>query len=201
MAPGVYQTFVIDVVRSTLTCGYNMIRFYIFSWSKWDGTQGASIPLSLVQYQPLFRIGFPSHLSLGSFLPIFSQGWVIGRISSCDLGEARDRGFVGLDQFCLLFLECPVAIISEVADLDPLTTFVWVSAFRPVPEHLPLGMPDLREDLLGCRVPVIIRPSSYNWVEFLRNGGKITFRFTFTEGLPSSSILGGPSQRRLACVF
>jgi hypothetical protein len=35
----------------------------------------------------------------------------------------------------------------------------------------------------------------------VRNGGKITFRFTFTEGLPSSSILGGPSQRRLACVF
>ena len=33
------------------------------------------------------------------------------------------------------------------------------------------------------------------------NGGKITFRFTFTEGLPSSSILGGPYQRRSACAF
>src|SRR6266699_1563123 len=35
----------------------------------------------------------------------------------------------------------------------------------------------------------------------LRNGCKITFQFTRTEGLPSSSILGGPSQRRSACVF
>jgi hypothetical protein len=38
-------------------------------------------------------------------------------------------------------------------------------------------------------------------VKGLRNGGKITFRFTCTEGLPSSAMLGGPSPRRLACVF
>jgi len=35
----------------------------------------------------------------------------------------------------------------------------------------------------------------------LRNGCKITFQFTRTEGLPRSAILGGPSQRRLAGVF
>ena len=35
----------------------------------------------------------------------------------------------------------------------------------------------------------------------LRNSGKIISRFTFTEALPSSSILGGPCQRRSACAF
>jgi hypothetical protein len=35
----------------------------------------------------------------------------------------------------------------------------------------------------------------------LRDGVKITSRFAFTEGLPSSSILGGPCQRRSACAF
>ena len=35
----------------------------------------------------------------------------------------------------------------------------------------------------------------------LRDGVKITSRFAFTEGLPSSSILGGPCPRRLACAF
>ena len=35
----------------------------------------------------------------------------------------------------------------------------------------------------------------------LRDDVKITSRFAFTEGLPSSSILGGPCQRRSACAF
>src|SRR5216683_1602148 len=96
---------------------------------------------------------------------VFLQGMVIGRMSPCDLCVACDRGFVGFDQLCLFFLECPVAIISEVAGLDPFTTFIWVSALRPVPEHLPLGMSDLREDILGRRVPVVVRPSPYNWVQ------------------------------------
>ena len=51
MAPGVYKTFVIDVVCSTLTRRDNMIRFYVFSRYKWDGTQSASVSLFLVQYQ------------------------------------------------------------------------------------------------------------------------------------------------------
>jgi hypothetical protein len=128
MAPGVYQTFVDDVVRSTLTCGYDMVRFSVFSWYKWDSTQSASLPLSLVQHQSLFRIGFPSHLLLLSFLPVFSQGGVVGRASSYDLCEAGDWGFVGFSQFCLCFMERPVAVISEVASLYPLAAFIWVSA-------------------------------------------------------------------------
>jgi hypothetical protein len=35
----------------------------------------------------------------------------------------------------------------------------------------------------------------------IRDDVKITSRFAFTEGLPSSSILGGPCQRRSACAF
>jgi hypothetical protein len=35
----------------------------------------------------------------------------------------------------------------------------------------------------------------------LRNGSKIIPLFTFTEALPSSSILGGPCQKRSACSF
>ena len=99
MAPGVYKTFVVDVVCSTLTCGYDMIRFYVFSRYKWDGTQSASISLSLVQHQPLFRVGFPSHLLLLALHPVVAQSWVIGRVSPCDLREAGDRGCIGFDQF------------------------------------------------------------------------------------------------------
>jgi len=101
MTPGVYETFVLDVVRSTLTCGYDMIRFYVFSWYKRDGTQSASVPLSLMQHQPLFREGFPSHLLLLSLYPVLASSRIIGRTSSYDLGEAGDWGCVGFDQFCL----------------------------------------------------------------------------------------------------
>ncbi len=85
MAPGVYQTFVTEIVRSTLFFGYDMIRFYVFSRYKWDGTQSASVPLFLVQHQSLFRVGFPSHLALFPFLPVCSQGGGVGGMSPCDL--------------------------------------------------------------------------------------------------------------------
>src|SRR6266446_2737636 len=54
-----------------------------------------------------------------------------------------------------------MAIIPKVACFHPFTAFVWVSAFCPVPEHLPLGMFHFSEDIFGCRVSVVIRPSPY----------------------------------------
>ena len=165
MAPGVYKTFVLNVVRSTLTCRDNMIRFYAFTRYKWDMTQSASVSLFLVQYQPLFLVGFPSHLLLLALRPVLAQSWVIGGISPCDLREAGDRGCVGFDQRRLLLEECPIAIAPKVACFHPVTSFVRVSAFRPIPEHLPLGMSDFCEDVFGRGVPVIVRPSSHNGVE------------------------------------
>ena len=165
MTPGVSQTFVLDVVRSTLIYGYDMIRFYVFSWYKRDGTQSASIPLSLVQQQSLFRRGFPSHLLCLALYPVLAQSRVIGRTFSRDLGKAGDRGCIGFDQFCLPFPECPVAIIPKIAHFHPLTSFVRVSAFRPNPEHVPLGMSYFVEDVLGRRVSVIIGPSPHNGIE------------------------------------
>src|SRR4030095_14260124 len=106
MAPGVYETFVLDVVCSTLTCRDNMIRFYAFSHNKRDVTQGASVSLPLVQYQPLFLVGFPSHLLFLALRPVLVQSWVIGRIPPCDLCEAGDRGCIGFDQCRLLLKEC-----------------------------------------------------------------------------------------------
>ena len=103
MAPGVYQTFVAEVVCSPLTSQDNMIRFYGFSRYKGDSTQSASISLSLVQYQPLFLVGFPSYLVLLTLHPVLAQRWVIGRMFPCDFGEAGDRGCVGLHQFRLTF--------------------------------------------------------------------------------------------------
>ena len=142
-----------------------MIRFYVFSRYKWDGTQSASISLFLVQQQPLFLVGFPSHLLLLALCPVLGQSWIIGGVPSCDLREAGDRGCVGLHQFCLPFPECPVAVAPKVAGFHPFTSFVRVSAFRPRPEHLPLGVSNLLEDMFGCTVPVIIRPSSDDGVE------------------------------------
>jgi hypothetical protein len=165
MAPGVYETFVVDVVCSTLTCGYDMIRFYVFPGYKWDGTQSASIPLFLVQHQPLFRKGFPSHLLLLSLYPVLAQSRVVGRVSPCNLGEAGDRGCVGFDQCRLCLEKCPVAVAPKVACFHPFTSFVRVSAFGPHPEHLPLGMADFGEDVFGRRVPVVVRPSTNNGVE------------------------------------
>src|SRR6266446_10152263 len=98
MAPRVYETFIVDVVCSTLTCRDNMIRFYAFSHYEWDFTQSASISLFLVQRQPLFLVGFPSHLLLLALRPVLAQSWVIGRILPCDFCEACDRGCVGLHQ-------------------------------------------------------------------------------------------------------
>ena len=136
-------------------------------YSKWDSTQNASISLSLVQYQPLFLIGFPSHLLLLTLHPVLAQRWVIGRVLPCDLREAGDRGCIGLHQFRLSFPECPITVVPKIAGFHPFPAFVWVAAFRPYPEHLPLGMSNLLKDVFGCTVPVIIRPSPYDRVEFL----------------------------------
>jgi hypothetical protein len=146
-----------------------MIRFYAFSGYERDSTQSASVSLLLVQSQPLFRVGFPSHLLLLALCPVLAQGWVVGRTSSFDLGEAGNQGCVGLDQLCLLFPECPGAVAPEIACFHPFTAFVRVSAFRPGPEHLPLGVSGFLEDVFGCAVPVVIRPSPYDGVECLND--------------------------------
>ena len=170
MAPGVYKAFVAEVICSALAFEVDMVRLYGFSRYKLDSTQGAPIFLSLEQHQPLFRVGFPSYLSLLALYPILLERWVIGRISPCDFRETGNRGYIGLDQFRrAFFLECPVAIAPKVASFHPFTAFIWVSAFRPYPEHLPLGMTNLLEDLLGCAVSVVVCPSSYNWIERLNN--------------------------------
>jgi hypothetical protein len=61
-----------------------MVRFYDFSRDKLDTTQSAPIFLSLEQHQPLFRVGFPSYLSLLPLYPVFLERRVIRRISPCD---------------------------------------------------------------------------------------------------------------------
>jgi hypothetical protein len=169
MAPRVYETFLVDIVCSTLACRDHMIRFYAFSCYARDAAQSASVSLLLVQYQPLFRVGFPSHLLLRSLCPVLAQGWVVGRPSSFDLGEAGHRGCVGLDQLCLPFPACPGAVAPALACLHPLTAFVRVSAFRPGPEHLPLRVAGFLEDVFGCAVPGVMRPSPYDGVTFLHD--------------------------------
>ena len=166
MAPGVYKAFVAEVLSSALAFEVDMVRFYGFSRDELDSTQGAPIFLSLEQHQPLFRVGFPSYLSLLALYPVFLERWVIGRISPCDFREAGNRGCIGLDQFGLSFLvECPVAVTLEVAGFHPFTSFLRMSAFRPYPKHLPLGMSNLLKDLFGCTVSVVVCPSSYHRIE------------------------------------
>ena len=81
MAPGVYKAFVIAIVCSTLACWDNMICVYAFSPYEWDVTQSAAVSLFLVQHQPLFRVGFPSHVLLLALRPVLAQSWVIGGIA------------------------------------------------------------------------------------------------------------------------
>jgi hypothetical protein len=142
-----------------------MIRFYAFSPYAGDVTQRASVSLFLVQYQPLFLVGFPSHLLLLALRPVLAQGWVIGGMPPCDFSEACDRGCVRLHQFRLAFPECPITVVPKIAGFHPLLAFIRVSALRPHPEHLPLGLSNLLKDVFGCTVPVIRRPSPYDRVE------------------------------------
>ena len=58
-----------------------------------------------------------------------------------------------------------MAVVPKIARPYPPTLFVWVPAFCPVPEHLPLGILYFAEDVFGHRVSVIIRPSPYNGIE------------------------------------
>ena len=167
MAPGVDKTFIAKVVSSPLTCRDNMIRFYGFSRYTWDSTQSASVSLALVPSQPLLLVGFPSHLVLLALHPVLAQRWVTGRVLPCDRGEASDWGDVGFDQCCLSFIACPRAVVPEVAGFHPFTSLLRVSAFRPPPEHLPLGMSNFLEDMFGCTVPVIVCPSPDNRIAFL----------------------------------
>ena len=159
MAPGVYETFVVYVVCSPLTCREKMIRFYVFPRDEWDMTQHTSVSLFPVQYQPLFLGGFPAHLVLLALRPVVVQRWVIGGVLPGDLGEAGDRGCIGFDQFRLSFPECPIAIVPKITGFHPLPAFGRVAAFRPYPEHLPLGMSNLLKDVFGCTVPGIMRPA------------------------------------------
>jgi hypothetical protein len=143
-----------------------MIRFDGFSRYEWESTQSASVSLSLVQYQPLLLVGFPSHLFLLALHPVLAQCWVIGRVFPCDFCEAGDGSYVGLHQFRLAFIKCPIAVVSEVAGFHPCTSLGRVSAFRPPPEPMPVGMSDFLEDVLGSTVPVIIRPAPSEGIEF-----------------------------------
>ena len=144
-----------------------MVRFYGFSSNELDATQGAPIFLSLEPHQPLLRVGFPSSLSLLPLCPIFLERGIVGRIPACALDEAGDRGCVGRDQFRLLFVERPIAIAPKVASFPPLTAFVRGSAFRPYPQHVPVGVSNFSEDVLGCTVSVVVCPSPSNRVECL----------------------------------
>jgi hypothetical protein len=144
-----------------------MIRFSAFSHYEWDVTPRASVSLFLVQHPPLFLVGFPSHVLLLALRPVLAQGWVRGGIPPCALGEAGERGYVGLHQFRLSFPECPITVVPNRAGFHPLPAFVRVAAFRPRPEHRPLGMSNLLQDVFGRTVPVIIRPSPYDRVACL----------------------------------
>jgi hypothetical protein len=66
------------------------------------------------------------------------------------------------------------------------------------------GIPTLFS--LPAAAPRVLTGFVFYWLAplvlgVIRNSGKIISRFTFTEALPSSSILGGPCQRRSACAF
>ena len=68
MAPGVYQTFVVEVVCSTLTCRDNMLRFYGFSRNKGRLAQSAPLSLPLVQASVVGSPRFPCP-PVASFAP------------------------------------------------------------------------------------------------------------------------------------
>ena len=102
-----------------------MVRLYGFSRYKLDSTQGAPIFLSLEQHQPLFRIGFPSYLSLLALYPVLFERWVIRRISPCDFRETGNRGCIGLDHFRLLCIKRPVAVAPKIASFYPCTSNRW----------------------------------------------------------------------------
>ena len=104
--------------------------------------------------------GFPSHVRLLALRPVVAQGWVRGGMPPCDLGAACDRGCVGLHQCRRSFPACPSTVVPKRAGFHPLPAFGRVSAFRPPPAHLPLGMSHLGQDVFGRTVPVIRRPSS-----------------------------------------
>ena len=99
--------------------------------------------------------------------PVLAQGWVIGSTAAFDLGEAGQRGGVGLDPLCLPCPACPGAVAPAIACFPPWTALGRVSAFRPGPEPLPRGVSGCLADVLGCTVPVGRRPSPYDGVECL----------------------------------
>jgi hypothetical protein len=132
-----------------------------------DAAQGAFELLFPLENQSLFREGFPDQLLLATFGPIGALRRIVGRRLPSDFLEAGDRGLVELHQFGFSGSKRPVAVVQEVARLHPVTRSLWVSAFRPSPEHLPVPVSDLVESLAGADVSVVIRPSPDNWVKFL----------------------------------
>jgi len=71
----------------------------------------------------------------------------------------------------------------------------------PVPFACPVRLTDDERQRLESLARAQSTPQALAFRCRLRNGCKITFQCTRTEGLPSSAILGGPSQRRSAWVF
>jgi hypothetical protein len=169
MTPRVYKALIAQCLCSPLVFWVHMVCLYGLSWSKLDMTESAPICLSPEQHPSLFRVGFPCDLSLLALSPVLAQSRGIGRRLSSDFHEAGHRNGVGLDQFGLSFVKYPGGIAPEVAFLHPLPALMRVAAFRPVPEHLPLGLFNFGEDLFGCTVTGIVRPSSYNGVEVLHH--------------------------------
>ena len=156
MAPGVYKAFVIDIACSPLAGRDHMIRFYAFSHYEWDVTQRASVSLSLVQHQPLFLVGFPSHLLLLALRPVVAQGWVKGECFPVTFVKR----VIGLRRAAPVPPFLPRMSNnrrSEHSGLSPSSCFYSGVGVSPTSRASAIG--HVLKDVFGRTVPVIMRPS------------------------------------------
>lgn len=143
-----------------------MMDLYLILRGEGYLTQTASIVLRFQQRQQLLKVGLPCHLSLISGLPVVAQARVIGAVTSYNLCETSYRCFVWFNQFVFAIVERPPTVIPEIVVFHPLVRFVWMAAFGPLPQHLPLAMSYFGKYLFSRTVPVIIGPPPDDGVEF-----------------------------------
>src|SRR3954454_17030133 len=98
MAPGVDQSFVIQVIGSTSVLEYQMIALDPLTGDEREIAPGASGFLSLMQDPASCGEGLRDHLLGVAFRPGLAKRRVIGRVLTDDFRVAGDRRRIGLEE-------------------------------------------------------------------------------------------------------
>ena len=135
--------------------------------TKHDAALSAVVVLCLQHLESQSRVCSSSNCPLCTLLPVVTERRIVRTVSSTHLDVARDRRVRRIEQGRRWRPEYPISVSDsfEVALFHPRARLLWVAAFGPLPQHLPVAMSDISKSIFGCAVPIVVCPTSDDGIE------------------------------------